>query len=79
MVISFRSIRTSLAVIMAKSISVSSTVTWVCEKPLSLLYRVGFYILKWGLVPQHVAVIMDGNRRFAKKIQIQRIEGHEKG
>lgn len=65
--------------IMTGSASVCSTVTWVCEKPLSLLCRVGFYILKWGLVPQHIAVIMDGNRRFAKKIQIQRVEGHEKG
>ncbi len=30
-------------------------------------------------VPQHIAIIMDGNRRFAEKIGLSRAEGHEKG
>ncbi|XP_071494705.1 dehydrodolichyl diphosphate synthase complex subunit DHDDS-like [Diadema antillarum] len=36
-------------------------------------------ILKCGPVPQHVAFIMDGNRRFAKKQSVQTIEGHSLG
>lgn len=30
-------------------------------------------------LPQHVAVIMDGNGRWAKKHKLQRINGHKKG
>ena len=30
-------------------------------------------------MPQHVAIIMDGNRRFAKKVNCERSKGHEKG
>ncbi len=32
-----------------------------------------------GSVPKHVAVILDGNRRYAKKLGILRFKGHEKG
>lgn len=35
--------------------------------------------LKCGPVPKHIAVIMDGNRRFAKNNQIERQQGHMKG
>src|SRR2546428_6194880 len=35
--------------------------------------------VKAGPVPKHVAIIMDGNRRFAKEIGLTTIEGHEKG
>lgn len=30
-------------------------------------------------VPHHIAIIMDGNRRFAEKLGLSRAEGHEKG
>ena len=32
-----------------------------------------------GNVPRHIAVILDGNRRYAKKAGIPKFKGHEKG
>jgi len=31
------------------------------------------------LVPRHIAIIMDGNGRWAKNRGLARIKGHEKG
>lgn len=36
-------------------------------------------VLKAGPVPEHVAIIMDGNRRFAKGRQLAQQEGHTFG
>ena len=36
-------------------------------------------MIKAGPMPRHVAIIMDGNRRFAKKVNCERSKGHEKG
>ena len=36
-------------------------------------------VLRAGPMPKHVAIIMDGNRRFAEKIHCARLKGHEKG
>ena len=36
-------------------------------------------ILKKGNVPKHIAIIMDGNGRWAKKRALPRIAGHKKG
>ena len=30
-------------------------------------------------VPKHIAVILDGNRRYARKVGIPQLKGHEKG
>lgn len=36
-------------------------------------------VLRVGAIPDHVAFIMDGNRRFAKKSAIEKIDGHSMG
>lgn len=35
--------------------------------------------LKRGPMPRHAAIIMDGNRRFASKNSIEKIQGHTRG
>ena len=35
--------------------------------------------IRQGPVPQHVAFVMDGNRRFAKNHKIEVVEGHNLG
>ena len=42
-------------------------------------HRMCTRILKSGPVPKHIAIIMDGNRRFAQKNSMDRAEGHLKG
>ena len=36
-------------------------------------------ILKTGNLPAHVAIIMDGNGRWAKQQGLDRVYGHKKG
>ncbi|CAE6449861.1 unnamed protein product [Rhizoctonia solani] len=43
------------------------------------LTRLVIYILSSGPVPQHVAFVMDGNRRYAKHKQLEVSEGHVDG
>ena len=35
--------------------------------------------IRQGPVPQHVAFVMDGNRRFARSHRIETVEGHNLG
>lgn len=35
--------------------------------------------LKQGPVPQHIAFVMDGNRRYARTRRMETIEGHHRG
>lgn len=61
------------------SSSSSSVSTWVRESNLLWYHRWVIRVLKAGPIPQHVAFIMDGNRRFAQKENIAKAEGHSKG
>lgn len=36
-------------------------------------------ILKAGSVPKHIALIMDGNRTYARKKKMELVEGHTAG
>lgn len=49
------------------------------QKELGFFLKFCFKVLRSGNIPQHVAIIMDGNRRFAKKHGLQKSEGHSKG
>ncbi|XP_033096392.1 dehydrodolichyl diphosphate synthase complex subunit DHDDS-like, partial [Anneissia japonica] len=48
-------------------------------QPMTWLHKFCCRILKAGPIPKHVAIIMDGNRRFAKKHQYDSTLGHAKG
>ncbi|KAJ8341045.1 hypothetical protein SKAU_G00333360 [Synaphobranchus kaupii] len=53
--------------------------SWIREGELSLIERLSANILKAGPMPKHVAFIMDGNRRYARKRHVERQEGHTQG
>eukprot|EP00088_Acartia_fossae_P045507 TRINITY_DN49022_c0_g1_i1.p1 TRINITY_DN49022_c0_g1~~TRINITY_DN49022_c0_g1_i1.p1 ORF type:complete len:300 (-),score=6.64 TRINITY_DN49022_c0_g1_i1:95-970(-) len=54
--------------------------TWIREEyKFSLLERLFANILRSGRIPEHVAFIMDGNRRFARQHNIEKIKGHSQG
>ncbi|NOZ60629.1 MAG: isoprenyl transferase [Calditrichaeota bacterium] len=49
------------------------------EKKISIEEQLKQRILDKGKIPTHVAVIMDGNGRWAKKRGFSRLRGHEEG
>lgn len=53
--------------------------SWVKENCLSFFQLFCIKVVKTGRVPQHVAFIMDGNRRYAKKHNVKSGVGHYKG
>jgi len=53
--------------------------SWIKESKLKWYENLAVNVLKCGKIPKHVAFIMDGNRRFANKCGVQKIEGHSKG
>ncbi len=52
---------------------------WFKESKRSFVERFCMNVLKCGPIPRHVAFIMDGNRRYAKKLNLETIEGHKQG
>ena len=53
--------------------------SWVRKTEKPWYHRWCINILKAGPIPKHVAFIMDGNRRFAKKNSLERAQGHIMG
>lgn len=53
--------------------------SWIAKNTLTWLQTLVIKIMKTGLVPKHVAFIMDGNRRYANKTGVKKIEGHTRG
>ena len=53
--------------------------TWFAADKRSWLQKKFGQILKAGHMPKHIAIIMDGNRRYAKNKHMQKIEGHLSG
>ncbi|VDN15372.1 unnamed protein product [Dibothriocephalus latus] len=49
------------------------------EYKYSLIQKFALNVLKQGVLPKHVAFIMDGNRRFAANRGLQKSEGHRSG
>lgn len=45
----------------------------------SRMRRFLFHVMSVGPIPQHIAFIMDGNRRFAKKWKLEEGAGHKAG
>ncbi|XP_053124523.1 dehydrodolichyl diphosphate synthase complex subunit DHDDS isoform X2 [Hemicordylus capensis] len=53
--------------------------SWIREGDLSILERFCASVIKAGPMPKHIAFIMDGNRRYAKKNKVKKLEGHSQG
>lgn len=54
--------------------------SWVRDSNLSWVQRFAIKVIKCGRIPRHVAFIMDGNRRYAKKLHLKTsTEGHIHG
>jgi ditrans,polycis-polyprenyl diphosphate synthase len=69
---------------MASSMHLSHIQRWILDSPpiefaTDYIRELLVGALKQGPVPQHVAFVMDGNRRFARSHGIETIEGHNLG
>ncbi|XP_039498838.1 dehydrodolichyl diphosphate synthase complex subunit DHDDS [Drosophila santomea] len=54
--------------------------SWVSDYKYTWTERLAMRTLRaCGYIPHHVAFVMDGNRRFARSQQIDKIEGHSRG
>ncbi|KAL2005784.1 hypothetical protein VTN00DRAFT_10277 [Thermoascus crustaceus] len=68
----------------ATSMHLSQLRKWFLASPpveftITQLREILIGALKQGPIPQHVAFVMDGNRRFARSHRIETVEGHNLG
>lgn len=71
-------------VIMPSELHTSRTRKWLLSSPpvewaSTQVKELFINSVRQGPVPQHVAFVMDGNRRFARKNHIETAEGHNMG
>lgn len=53
---------------------------WFARGTLPIFGSTGIRILKMNRIPQHIAFIMDGNRRYARSNHLESVvKGHSKG
>ncbi|KAG9239524.1 Decaprenyl diphosphate synthase-like protein [Amylocarpus encephaloides] len=69
---------------MSSSLHLSQLRKWILESPpiewsIHRLRQLIIAALRQGPIPQHVAFVMDGNRRFARTHHIETVEGHSLG
>ncbi|KAF8244179.1 Prenyltransf-domain-containing protein [Wilcoxina mikolae CBS 423.85] len=69
---------------MPSELHTSRTRKWLLSSPpvewaSTQLKELFINSVRQGPVPQHVAFVMDGNRRFARKNHIETVEGHNMG
>lgn len=69
---------------MASSMHLSRLRKWFLASPpiefaINNLKELLVGALRQGPIPQHVAFVMDGNRRFARSHGIETVEGHNLG
>lgn len=53
--------------------------SWIRDNTLNWIQLLLIKILRTGHIPKHVAFIMDGNRRYASKNGMEKVDGHAKG
>jgi len=53
--------------------------SWLADNSLTAFQKFCINVLKCGPIPLHLAFIMDGNRRYARKQQVEKAEGHSRG
>lgn len=53
--------------------------SWIRESKRTFLESLCMKMLQAGELPRHVAFIMDGNRRYAGKKMMEKIQGHIDG
>ena len=56
-----------------------SSVCWLRDQTFDHIRRAFLAVLRTGPIPQHVAFVMDGNRRYARVKGMKVIQGHVDG
>jgi ditrans,polycis-polyprenyl diphosphate synthase len=56
-----------------------SIVLFIWDRLRRWIRQLALVILKQGEIPKHLSIIMDGNRRFAKRQHMEVVNGHNVG